>query len=222
MNNKLHLDSNTTSFEKKETVRKNYDTIAEDYANEFGFYTEDLDVYDELAKYLDKDSKVLDLGAGTGLELIELFKKLPDTRVTAVDISENMLEKLKERDFKDKVTTICGNFFYVDFGDNYDAVISTSALHHFLMKDKIDLYKKIYDSLKEGGIFLNSDKIVLTNQEELDAIDFFNENINVKPHIDTPLSIEHEVEVLKESGFTEIEVSEVDKENYRLFKAYKR
>ena len=166
--------------------------------------------------------KILDLGAGTGLELIELFKKFPNAKVTAVDISENMLEKLKERDFKDKVTTICGNFFYVDFGDNYDAVISTSALHHFLMKDKIDLYKKIYDSLKEGGIFLNSDKIVLTNQEELDAIDFFNENINVKPHIDTPLSIEHEVEVLKESGFTEIEVSEVDKENYRLFKAFKR
>ncbi len=176
-----------------------------------------------LADNLPDDAiKILDLGAGTGLELIELFKKKPNAIVTAVDISENMLQRLKERDFKDKVITICGNFFYVDFGGDYDAVISTSSLHHFLMKDKLILYKKIFDSLKSGGIFLNSDKIVLTNQEEEDAIAFFNEYINEKPHIDTPLSIEHEVELLKECGFTDIEVSTVDKENYRLFKALKK
>ena len=164
---------------------------------------------------------ILDLGAGTGLELIELFRRFPNANITAVDISENMLEKLKEREFGNKVKTICGNFFDVDFGNNYDAVISTSALHHFLINNKLELYKKIYNSLKEGGIFLNSDKIVDTNQEELDAIKFYNENINNKPHIDTPLSIEHEVEILEKAGFKDISVSKVEKENYRLFKASK-
>ena len=176
----------------------------------------------ELTDNLPSDVKnILDLGAGTGLELIELFKRFPDANVTAVDISENMLKRLKEREFGDKVKTVCGNFFDVDFGDNYDAVISTSALHHFLISDKLELYKEIYNSLKDGGLFLNSDKIVDTNQEELDAIKFYNENVNNKPHIDTPLSIEHEIEILEKAGFKNISVSNVEKENYRLFKANK-
>lgn len=197
------------------------------------FFNNKIDEYDvshesfmntkkELTDNLSNDVKnVLDLGAGTGLELIELFKRFPEVNVTAIDISENMLERLKEREFGAKVKTICGNFFDVDFGNNYDAVISTSALHHFLISDKLELYKKIYSSLKDGGIFLNSDKIVDTNQEELDAIKFYNENINNKPHIDTPLSIEHEIEILEQVGFKNISVSKVEKENYRLFKASK-
>lgn len=167
-------------------------------------------------------NNILDLGCGTGLELIELFKKYPSINVTAVDISENMIERLKQREFGDKVNVICGSFFDVDFGNSYDAVISTSALHHFLLKDKLVLYKKVFESLKENGIFINCDKIVNTNEEELDAIDFYNKYINERPHIDTPLSIEHELEVLKESGFNDIEVFEVEKDNYRLFKAYRR
>ena len=94
----------------------------------------------ELTKNLDDNvNNILDLGAGTGLELIELYKKHPAVKVTAIDISTKMLERLKERDFSSNVKTICGNFFTVDFGNNYDAVISTSALHHFLMKDKLIL-----------------------------------------------------------------------------------
>ena len=108
-----------------------------------------------------------------------------------------------------------------DFSKNYDAVISTSSLHHFLMEDKLELYKKAYNSLKKNGIFLNSDKIVNTNKEESDAIKFYNENINNKPHIDTPLSIEHEIEILEKAGFIDISVEKVEKENYRLFKVYK-
>lgn len=177
----------------------------------------------ELTKNLDDNvNNILDLGAGTGLELIELYKKHPMVKVTAIDISPKMLERLKERDFSSNVKTICGNFFKVDFGNNYDAVISTSALHHFLMKDKLILYKKIYDSLKNGGVFLNSDKIVNTNQEEIDAINYYNEFIEIKPHVDTPLSIEHETLILEKANFKDITVQEVDKDNYRLFKAYKK
>jgi len=177
----------------------------------------------ELTNNLPSNVKnILDLGAGTGLELIELFKKYPQVNVVAIDISDKMLEKLKERDFGYKVKTICGNFFTIDFGRNYDAVISTSALHHFLKEDKLILYKKIYESLKEGGVFLNSDKIVNTNQEEIDAINYYNEFIQVKPHIDTPLSIEHEIEILEKANFKNISASNVETSNYRLFKAYKK
>ena len=107
------------------------------------FFNEKIDSYDEvhseymdikgtLADNLDKNVKrILDLGAGTGLELIHVFELFPDAQVTVVDITENMLEKLKNRSFSNNVVAIWGDFFEVSFGDNYDAVISTSALHHF-------------------------------------------------------------------------------------------
>ena len=197
------------------------------------FFNRKIDEYDDThAKFMETKNeleknlpegtqKILDLGAGTGLELIEVFKKHPNVRVTAVDISEKMLERLKQRDFSNSVDVICGNFFDVEFGKNYDVVISTSALHHFLKNDKLVLYKKIYESLKEGGEFLNSDKIVLSDEDEQKAIEYYNEYIQEKPHIDTPLSINHELEVLKEAGFKDISVSNVDREDYRLFKAKK-
>ncbi len=176
----------------------------------------------ELDKNLPRGTKrILDLGVGTGLELIEIFKNHPDVEVTAIDISEKMLERLRERDFARQLTIVQGDFFEVDFGSGYDVVISTSALHHFLKEDKLVLYKKIRDALKDGGEFINSDKIVLTDKDEEDAIDYYNKYINEKPHIDTPLSINHEIEILEQAGFKDITVSPVDKDNYRLIKARK-
>lgn len=197
------------------------------------FFNKKIDEYDnthasfmktknELCSYLPQDvTKILDLGVGTGLELIEIFKKYPNIDVTAVDISEKMLEKLGQRDFSDRIHIIQGNFFDLDFGDDYDAVISTSALHHFLLKDKLVLYKKIYQALKMGGVFLNADKIVNTDLEEDAAIEYYNLYAHEKPHIDRPLSIHHEEEILKEAGFQNISVLPVEKENYRLIRAYK-
>ena len=98
-----------------------------------------------LTDYLDKNiTKILDLGAGIGFELIHLFEIYPNASVTVIDISENMLKELSKRDFANCVTMICGDFFEKDFGNNYDAVISTSALHHF---------KPEFDCLKSGGLF---------------------------------------------------------------------
>lgn len=197
------------------------------------FFNRKIDEYDdthakymktkkELADHLPSNvQNILDLGVGTGLELIEVFNKIPSVHVTGIDISEKMIERLMERPFSQNVTPICGNFFEVNFGNNYDALISTSALHHFIYDDKLVLFKKIYDSLKEGAIFINSDKICETDEAEKDALKFYEENKDIKPHIDTPLSINHEEKVLKEAGFKNIQVYNVDKEDYRLFIAYK-
>ena len=176
----------------------------------------------EIGDNLDKGTKkILDLGAGTGLELIHLFELFPDAEVTVVDISEKMLEELRKRNFSDHVITICGDFFDVKFGDNYDAVISTSALHHFKYEEKNRLYKKIYDCLKENGQFINCDRIALTKEFEEHQLYELEHNIENYKHIDTPLTVEHEIEILKKAGFKEINSSNVDKEDYSLIKGRK-
>lgn len=198
------------------------------------FFNEKIDTYDEvhssfmetkksLADSLDPTAeRILDLGAGTGLELIHVFHRFPNMNVTAVDITENMLEELKKRDFSTHVTTICGDFFEVDFGGDYDAVISTSALHHFTPEEKGKLYQKIYQCLKSNGQFLNCDKISLTQEEQDRQLYELEHNIDQYRHIDTPLTEAMEMHILQELGFKDIIVSPVEKDNYRLIKARKK
>ena len=162
---------------------------------------------------------IIDLGAGTGLELVYLYEKYPNVHTKAIDISQQMLDKIKERNFYDKVELICGDLFTIDYGNNNDAVISTSALHHFLYDEKRILYKKIYDCLNEYGEFINCDKIVFSDQEEQECIKNNEERKNV--HNDIPLTIKHEEELLKEAGFKTVEIKETDQDNYRLFLAKK-
>ena len=199
------------------------------------FFTKKIDTYDDVhlelmdTKNIVVDTldtnikKVLDLGAGTGLELIPLFERFPNINVTAIDITESMLNKLKTRDFASKVKTICGDFFKVEFADYYDAVISTSARHHVTKEEKLKLYKKIYNCLNKGGQFINSDCFVNTLEEEKEAMLEYIENPYSKPHIDTPLCIQNEKEILNKVGFTDIEfIDSKTNDRYKLLKARKK
>ena len=197
------------------------------------FFNRKIDTYDEVhEKFLETKAllasslpegtkKVLDLGVGTGLELTYLFERFPEAEVTGIDVSEEMIEALKCKSFGSKVTCILGDFFETVFGSGYDAAISTSALHHFDIESKIRLYKKVYDSLREGGMFINSDYISKTDEEEENVFEWYRLEHENRPHIDTPLTSEHEKEALLAAGFREVTVSPTALDNYRLFVAVK-
>ncbi|MBR2712712.1 MAG: class I SAM-dependent methyltransferase [Bacilli bacterium] len=200
--------------ERNEKVREFFNGKIDSYDD---VHAEYMDTKATLGDNLDNNAKnILDLGGGTGLELIHLFELHPDVHVTVIDITENMVEKLKLRDFADKVTAICGDFFEVDFGKNFDAVISTSALHHFKKEEKIILYKKIFDCLKENGQFLNSDFIAENEEIEKEQLYELDNEFDKYKHIDIPMTIEHELEVLEKVGFKDIKVKPVPKHSYAL------
>jgi len=168
--------------------------------------------YDEIESQLNKNQykKILVLGCGSGLEVERIKYK---ASVTAVDISENMLEKLKEKKLHPKVTlnTICGSFLDLDFSEAaYDLVLSCYAMHHFNEEQKIDLYKKINRSLKSGGIFLNGDSMSKDKEEEKKKFEhalkvYESENIPFGSlHIDVHFTYNHELQVLKQSGFNKV------------------
>ena len=161
-----------------------------------------------------ENSRVLDLGCGTGLELAEYYKLCPSAKITGVDLSQGMLSELK-RKFADKdITLICGSYFDVSLGDNvFDAAVSVESLHHFTKAEKIPLYAKLRAALKENGYFILTDYFSLSDDEErmhrqtLNALkaeqgiaddEFY--------HYDTPLTVRHETEALLEAGLTSVEV----------------
>jgi len=64
----------------------------------------------------DNTEKVLDLGAGTGLELIPLVERFPNVRITAADISEDMLNALRERPLRNRLP-ILSEIFSIPISD---------------------------------------------------------------------------------------------------------
>lgn len=197
------------------------------------FFDEKADGYDEvhaafmgtkrlLTTHLPEGTRrVLDLGAGTGLELEALFARFPEAEVTALDVSPEMLAALGKRPFAARVNRVLGDFFGTDFGGPYDAVISTSALHHFTREDKAVLYAKVFACLAPGGIFLNADKVAPSRAaEEADLAEYLEDPTRWR-HMDTPLVPSGEMELLENAGFAPVEVTATDQDNYRLFAAVK-
>ena len=102
-------------------------------------------------------AKILDLGCGTGLELEHYFRLNPSAQITGIDLTESMLNALKNKFPEKNLTLICGSYFDVPFEENtFDAAVSVESLHHFTKEEKIPLYAKLCKALKDGGYFPTS------------------------------------------------------------------
>ena len=159
-------------------------------------------------------ARVLDLGCGTGLELEEYFKLNPSAIVTGIDLAKGMLAALRRKLPHKDITLIQGSYFDVPFGEScYDAAVSVESLHHFTKAEKIPLYRRLRESLKDGGCFILTDYFALSDEEERG---FRTELLRLKEeqgitdavfyHFDTPLTVAHEIEALTEAGFLKVDI----------------
>ena len=162
----------------------------------------------------EKNSSVLDLGCGTGLELEAYFEVNPNAKITGIDLTEAMLDSLRAK-FPDKdLTLIHGSYFTEPFGEGkFDAAVSVESLHHFTKEEKIPLYSKLKNAIKPGGYFVLTDYFAELPEQEA----FFQQELirlrkeqnlpkDVFFHYDTPMTVEHEKEALLEGGFSTVEV----------------
>ena len=158
------------------------------------------------------DTKILDLGCGSGLEFDFYFKQNGKAEIKGIDICDKMLQKLIKKFPHKRLVLIHASFFDFPFGYNcYDAAVSVEALHHFTVAQKLQLYTKIRASLKNNGYFVLTD--YFAESEEMEKI-YFSElerlrteqdlDPNAFYHYDTPLTVEHEIEILKQSGFSDV------------------
>lgn len=162
----------------------------------------------------DENAKILDLGCGTGLELEFYFPLNPAAKITGIDLSKGMLNAMREKFPYKNISLICGSYFDVPFGENaFDAAVSVESLHHFTAEEKRPLYEKLYRALKKGGYFILTDYLCKTDEEEkLYREAYLNQqkeqgiSDNEFYHYDTPLTFEHEIEVLKKAGFSSVKV----------------
>ncbi len=158
---------------------------------------------------------ILDLGCGTGLELEEYIRINPDAHITGIDLSREMLARLRAKfPNNDNINLICGSYFDVPLGENrFDAAVSVESLHHFTAERKLSLYSALHKALKPGGYFILTD--YFAESEELEQ-KYFEDLTELKKeqgitddrfyHYDTPLTVGHETNVLTAAGFSNVTV----------------
>ena len=105
--------------------------------------------------------RALDLGTGTGVLAGLILRRYPLADVTVLDLAENMLAAARERlaAFSERVTFQRGDFSSDEFGFGYDLILSGLSIHHLEDEAKKVLYRRIYQALNPGGLFLNRDMI---------------------------------------------------------------
>ena len=172
------------------------------------------EAYGKMAELIPENtSNLLDLGCGTGLELEGIFKRFPDISVTGIDLSKAMLDKFSEKYSDKNITLINGDYFSTDLGrDRFDTAVSVQTMHHFSHEMKIGLYNKIRNSLKSGGVYIECDYMVETQEEE---DHWYAENARIRKelsipenefyHYDTPCTVENQIKMFLTAGFASAE-----------------
>ena len=135
-----------------ETIKEDYNSLASTYDEYFSNITRPHS--QELVRRLNINSSatVLDLACGTGTITAELRKYIcPKGKIIAVDSSEEMINKAKEKIDGESIEFICGDMLEIlgEFQDNsFDCVTCGWAIGY---ASPLELLKKIKRVLKQNG-----------------------------------------------------------------------
>lgn len=220
---------------KKSTVaeiRERFDNEVERFSNlETGQVatmdaTIALELITSTAKAVKPNAKsILDLGCGAGNYTLKMLSKVADLDCTLIDLSQNMLDKAKERVFDEtrgNVTTIQGDIREISLANNqFDIILAGAVLHHLREDSDWEMvFQKLYDSLTPGGCFLISDLLVQDHVEvnqivwkmyanyltNIGGEEYQKKVFDYIEKEDTPRSMSYQLDLMKKVGFSSVEI----------------
>ncbi len=152
--------------------------------------------------------RILDLGAGDGRLLSLVRQQNPDTEAVALDFSPAMLEAAGKRFAgESSVTVIAHNLDDpLPALGNFDAVISSFAIHHVVDERKRALYAEIFALLNPCGVFCNLEHVASPtprlHQEFRERIGF---TVETEDPSNKLLDVETQLRWLRDIGFVDVD-----------------
>lgn len=152
--------------------------------------------------------RILDLGTGDGRLLASVRSEHPDTDAVAVDFSPAMLEVSRKRFADDSRVRIVEHNMDSSLPalGNFDAVISSFAIHHLVHERKRALYAEVFALLNAGGMFCNLEHVSSPtprlHEEFLLRIGF---TVETEDPSNKLLDLETQLGWLREIGFTDVD-----------------
>ena len=148
---------------------------------------------------LSADSKIADLGCGTGGQTYTLVKNTP-AQITALDLFPSFLDKLNTRfkslNLSDRVSTIIGSMDKLPFADNeWDVIWSEGAIYNIGFQHGLAYWHRF---IKTGGYIAVTEASWLTESRPKEIEDFWTD---AYPEIDT---ISNKVKQLQSAGYVYI------------------
>jgi trans-aconitate 2-methyltransferase len=95
---------------------------------------------------------LLDARCGTGRLTAELLQAVPNGRVVALDISQNMLRSARDYlqpEFGERAPLLAADLSRLPFDNAFDGIVSTAAFHWVLDHDQ--LFRGLHRALRPGG-----------------------------------------------------------------------
>lgn len=158
---------------------------------------------------------VVDLGTGSGALAAQILKVRPKARLIGIDADASMLDAARKR-LKGRIDTIEDDFELARI-PRCDVVSASFSLHHIdTGRKKAALYKRCFTSLRDGGIFVSADCFLSSSaklrqrnrQAWLDHLQRkytkrkSEQFLRTWAKEDVYFSLDREVELLKEAGFS--------------------
>jgi ubiquinone/menaquinone biosynthesis C-methylase UbiE len=109
---------------------------------------------------LHKDSRILDLGCGTGTLAILIKKAFPDSLVFGLDADAKVLEIARQKTLRDSLILKLdeGMSDMLPYPDcSFDLVVSSLVFHHLGTEEKIRSLEQIFRVLTPGGGLIIAD-----------------------------------------------------------------
>ncbi len=147
-----------------------YDALRRQLIPHFdAFYGTALDLLEEAVGA--GEFRCVDLGVGTGLLSEMILARFPGAQIEGVDLAPKMLDAARERlaTYGARLHFTLADYATAPLAEPLDAVVSALSIHHLDHEAKRRLFRRIYDALRPGGVFINADQSLGATCEIEDA-----------------------------------------------------
>ncbi|MDR2781535.1 MAG: class I SAM-dependent methyltransferase [Holosporaceae bacterium] len=174
-----------------------YDISSVKLANKSDFTRLDADF---ILKYANKESKILDLGSGTGLIINKIYKEVK--KIVAVEYFPEFSKFIEK---SDNIKVVNVDIFKYSTEEKFDLLTLFAVMHYLNEREAIEIYSKYISFVTPGG------KILVKNQFGI------NEDVEVSGYSEEQKNnyyaqyrhIDKEIRILSDLGCRNIEVVDI-------------